>query len=213
VREHAAGLVSGLTGDGLALLDAIKRSPHDEQLRLVFADWLEEDGQADRAAFTREQALGGASLKTGRCREPWRRTPPREVRVGAVEWCWRGGLVAAVVCPLADWLADADWLAACHPLERVVLCECRPRPLGGHSLWEWANGSRLAMWPGASVSHPSHALPDRVLSALSLYGHGRVDAGPGCHRDRARYPTAEAALLALSDFLIAEARAGRPRWR
>jgi uncharacterized protein (TIGR02996 family) len=38
-----------------ALLQAIIGSPHDDGLRLVYADFLEENGQPDRAAFIRVQ--------------------------------------------------------------------------------------------------------------------------------------------------------------
>src|SRR5436190_8044620 len=47
-----------------ALLDAIAQAPDDDAVRLVFADWLDDHGEADRAAFIRLQcdALG---------RPPW----------------------------------------------------------------------------------------------------------------------------------------------
>jgi uncharacterized protein (TIGR02996 family) len=36
-----------------AFLEAIRAAPHDDGLRLVYADWLEEHGQSDKAEFLR----------------------------------------------------------------------------------------------------------------------------------------------------------------
>src|SRR5688500_1981869 len=41
--------------DGQALLDAVCETPDDDTPRLVYADWLEENGEADRAEFIRGQ--------------------------------------------------------------------------------------------------------------------------------------------------------------
>jgi uncharacterized protein (TIGR02996 family) len=41
--------------DGDALRRAILDQPDDDTLRLIYADWLDENGQADRAAFVRAQ--------------------------------------------------------------------------------------------------------------------------------------------------------------
>jgi uncharacterized protein (TIGR02996 family) len=41
--------------DGEALFQAILEDPEDTGLRLVYADWLEEHGDADRAEFIRVQ--------------------------------------------------------------------------------------------------------------------------------------------------------------
>src|SRR5262249_30478553 len=50
------------TGDEAALLGAIGEAPEDDAPRLVYADWLEERGDPDRAAFIRTQCrLAGVS--------------------------------------------------------------------------------------------------------------------------------------------------------
>ena len=41
--------------DAQALLDAIVDAPDDDAVRLVFSDWLDEHGDADRAEFIRAQ--------------------------------------------------------------------------------------------------------------------------------------------------------------
>ena len=38
-----------------AFIESICAAPHDDAPRLVFADWLEDQGQADRADFVRCQ--------------------------------------------------------------------------------------------------------------------------------------------------------------
>ena len=39
--------------DEQALLRAIRAAPEDDTVRLVYADWLEENGQPERAEFIR----------------------------------------------------------------------------------------------------------------------------------------------------------------
>src|ERR1700730_3275777 len=41
--------------DGAALLEAIQREPDDDMLRLVYADWLEENDDPERAEVIRLQ--------------------------------------------------------------------------------------------------------------------------------------------------------------
>lgn len=41
--------------DGKGLLDAILADPSSDDLRLIYADWLEDEGQAERAEFVRVQ--------------------------------------------------------------------------------------------------------------------------------------------------------------
>src|SRR5262245_55798355 len=44
-----------MTSDGEALFQAIREEPWDDTRRLAFADWLEENGDPDRATFIRLQ--------------------------------------------------------------------------------------------------------------------------------------------------------------
>src|SRR3954447_18033797 len=41
--------------DGTALLAAIRAAPDDDAPRLIYADWLDEHGQPERAEFIRVQ--------------------------------------------------------------------------------------------------------------------------------------------------------------
>ena len=43
------------TADGAGLLAAIRAMPEEDTPRLVYADWLDENGQPERAEFIRVQ--------------------------------------------------------------------------------------------------------------------------------------------------------------
>lgn len=47
-----------------ALLAAVCADPDDDTLRLVFADWLQENGEGDRAEFIREQVRFAAEPRS-----------------------------------------------------------------------------------------------------------------------------------------------------
>src|SRR5207248_2696491 len=82
-----------VVGDESAFLKAIAESPDDDGLRLVYADWLEEHGQDDRARYLREEValtrIDGRSDPTA-----WRMRIDRLRR-------WREGLGQ-------DWLDVID---------------------------------------------------------------------------------------------------------
>src|SRR5262245_26328 len=73
-----------------ALLQALRASPADDGLRLVYADWLEEQGESERAEFVRvHHALARLGPHdparwelVSRGRALWRQH----------EWAWLGGL-------------------------------------------------------------------------------------------------------------------------
>ena len=46
-----------MTNDADALLKFVLAAPDDDAPRLVFADWLDEHGDPDRAAFIRAQVV------------------------------------------------------------------------------------------------------------------------------------------------------------
>lgn len=59
--------------DGAALLRGVIDFPEDDDRRLVFADWLEEDGQSERAEFVRVQvelARLDTDQRQGECTTP-----------------------------------------------------------------------------------------------------------------------------------------------
>lgn len=62
--------------DWRALLNGVLAAPDDDLARLVYADWLEEHGEADRARFIREQiALANFKMKRGdETQDVWERS-------------------------------------------------------------------------------------------------------------------------------------------
>ena len=55
-----------MTSDGEALFRALCVNSTDDTARLVYADWLQENGQAERADFIRLQCERGTSARRTR---------------------------------------------------------------------------------------------------------------------------------------------------
>src|SRR5262249_2869178 len=119
-----------------AFLADIIANPDDDDLRLVYADWLEDHGQPERAEFIRLQIevarrTGGEDSRwliwKKRPREkellekhgkawieeqpPWARDAPA---------FWRG-LVYSVLAKAEAFVAGAAWLMRAVPVERLAL--------------------------------------------------------------------------------------------
>src|SRR5437588_361311 len=71
-----------MTSDERGLIDAIRDDPDDESARLVYADWLEENGQAERAEFVRLQLARAA----GEATEESRHREKQLLAAHASEW-------------------------------------------------------------------------------------------------------------------------------
>jgi uncharacterized protein (TIGR02996 family) len=114
-------------------LRAIADSPHDDAHRLVYADWLEEHGQPDRAELIRVQvALADppedrAAYRTLRAREAalldahgqeW--FGPLQ-KLGVHSWVLRRGLVEAVTLSARKLLEHAEDLFTLAPIHTVKL--------------------------------------------------------------------------------------------
>jgi uncharacterized protein (TIGR02996 family) len=115
-----------------ALLHAILEQPEDDVPRLVYADWLEENGDADRAAFIRLQ-IELAKLPEN---DRHHRSNPRESELlrkhratwarGLPPWARKGtfcrGFVEAVSATARQFLKDGARLRRLTPL-RVLQIE------------------------------------------------------------------------------------------
>src|SRR5262245_60193011 len=116
-----------------AFLTAITANPQDDTPRLVFADWLEEHGESDRAVFIR---LGCQLAKMeeddpqypvlGRRLSALQRQHFEKWQQEAPEWArkrvdfWRGFIVRVVITA-TQWLKRADELLAAVPVTGVRL--------------------------------------------------------------------------------------------
>ncbi len=111
--------------DGDLLLRAILDDPAEDTARLIYADWLDENGQAERAHGIR----WGCSSEQRSRSWPLSRSAPLVVAGVRVnnptlpEWCESGlcnrGFISEVTCTAAAWLQWADAITAAHPVERV----------------------------------------------------------------------------------------------
>lgn len=213
----------GAVSDGEGILAAILEEPGDDGLRLIYADWLEETGQAERAEFVREQMrIAGMPLASN---DPYHRrftvarrllitVGPKIAPAGfdtilSKKWFdlraeakgvsfWRG-FVHAVRCPLAAWLEHGRSICAAHPVERVELSDREP----WISYPSDDDVPAYVWFPDDTPSEPDE-LPHRLYDILQG-GKPAPDAG----RD---YPSREAAIDALSRacLLHAGARHLRP---
>jgi uncharacterized protein (TIGR02996 family) len=123
--------------DDRAFLQDILEHPEDDAPRLVYADWLEESGEPERAAraeFIRVQyAL--QRLPPGDARRPQLEERERDLRLaheaewvaplrelGSVQaWEFRRGFVEKVALRVADFLGLAERLFAAAPVRELRL--------------------------------------------------------------------------------------------
>ncbi len=206
--------------DGEALLRTILDDPSDDVLRLVYADWLDEAGQPDRAALIRVQIelrhivsvdltalearlLGKVDDRVWQCRREW--ALPADVRtdwptdVGG--WEWHRGFPEVWHCPLALWEAHGSALASTAPVRRVVLTDREPQgsvsnPRKQERTW-FRDDAYWVQRPDEGCLLPTHLFdflePDSF--DVAMFDHAQT------------YPTRGDALVALSNACLARATA------
>ena len=149
--------------DEQAFLDAIKASPADPGVRLVYADWLEEQGDT-RCEFVRIQVrLAGLSPEAPEYRSVKRREWQLRTRCTAY---WLGWLDQPPWWP-TDHLREGPEAWLCPALGQVVaagLCwECCMAGHGGPTdTAEWLSG-----WVAGSGRFPSLAEFQRVCASCA----------------------------------------------
>lgn len=128
-----------LLSDYQALLAAVRADPTNDLPRLVFADWFDDRGAAERAAFVRVQiAIVAESSRPfsqaemtaqqfGRLIATPTTIPPAgwvvESVLGPGSGCsgWVRGFIESVTCPAAAWVAHGDDMLAREPVRAVRL--------------------------------------------------------------------------------------------
>lgn len=115
--------------DGEALLQAILDDPADDLPRLAWADWLEEQGQDDYAAFIRRQ------LSSDRAVTYWSPFPETQSALWllegvpdgpAIQARVRRGLVECVILSCEQFMQGAAALFARQPVTEVTLWDKVP---------------------------------------------------------------------------------------
>jgi len=115
-----------------AFLEAIREQPDDEVPRLIYADWLEEHGQPERAEFIRVQLrLALLSEDTSeraaltqreqallaKQRDAWLKSVPKSLRM---QCGFRRGFASELVCTVGQWRRSAERLLRACPLLQAL---------------------------------------------------------------------------------------------
>jgi uncharacterized protein (TIGR02996 family) len=200
-----------MTPDGEALVASVLARPDDDAPRLVYADWLEENGDPDRAELIRVQcelSTWDPAAGVGVGRHPrWRHLRRRQgelldafgrgwrladlpadlrhVLPDAAHDLYHRGFVGTVRVDCRTWLDHGPPLVRACPVTRVLLTD--RDPARGGRAWAWAEGRDR--W-GDGVS----TLPPALFACLSA----------------AAYPTEAAAVEAASRAALAFARTSPP---
>lgn len=171
-----------MTNAGDALLQAILDEPDADDVRLIYADWLDEHGaawQREHAALIRWQIATGAVLEFradgSGCK--WRYLTRRKGKApkaawGALGWLcpsmmWANrlvkferGFISEIECPCKAWMECGPEVAQRHPLTRVGLVDKRQEDRGNDDFFICRDE------PG-----PQH-LPRPLFEALKGSGEG-----------------------------------------
>jgi uncharacterized protein (TIGR02996 family) len=125
--------------DRQALLRTIRENPADDAPRLVFADWCDENGEPERAAFIRAQCryaaanpgVGAAPIADPEVRRLWEigTEPGGFLEVPGFYGMpyWKRGFIESVRLRAADWLAHGSALAKRPEPIRPAARALRPR--------------------------------------------------------------------------------------
>jgi uncharacterized protein (TIGR02996 family) len=162
--------------DRAAFLRAIRDRPDDDTIRLVFADWLEENGGAKAAERIRRQIANGKTFKiNGLGGFPFDPTGPGG---DGFLVTWRRGFVDEIRCRSEWWILHGDAVTARHPVTRVRLTTwpdaarmyelCRAAGMGespGNRIDRWA-GILRATWPGVAFELPPEPMYYSAVEAF-----------------------------------------------
>ncbi len=110
--------------DGSDLLAAILANPDDDNVRLVYADWLQENGDEARAEYIRLRILRDGDRDADiRAVDLWyanvRQWEPLRGANGEALGSWYRGFIRDIEDTAGWWLAHADEILSRHPVRRV----------------------------------------------------------------------------------------------
>ncbi|HYT94537.1 MAG TPA: TIGR02996 domain-containing protein [Gemmataceae bacterium] len=159
-----------------ALLQAVVENPADDAVRLVYADWLEEHGDVDRAEFIRVQvqraslpsdAPQQAELRTRslaltlRCGSRWRGQLPM---LPGISWhrFWRGFLSGATVTRWKHYRLQATALFAATPIQFLRLLS-----LNTQQCVEFVESARLRQLFGLELRLRDWERGDEAIATLA----------------------------------------------
>lgn len=145
-----------------AFLESIIAAPDDDAPRLIYADWLEENGEPERAEFIRVQCAIAkdricrvAPTPCERCEDckRWHHLSRREKELlnengyflDRIQAPWpdvlrffKRGFVESVSCYCADWLKHGPAIVRSAPIREVRLADKHPsRSSYNRNRWAW----------------------------------------------------------------------------
>lgn len=122
-----------MSDDELALLRTICDDPEDDVARLVYADWIEERGQIQRAEFIRRQINGHYAEDLfdtawlpdceGRLREWYfHQYPPNHVPDRPYSFCIDRGFISEIRCDMATFMDRECMCQGSEAYPRITSC-------------------------------------------------------------------------------------------
>lgn len=186
--------------DGEALLRAILANPACDTARLVYADWLQENGSDPLAHWIRARVASPdvtTVLGPSDSVSAFGGIVARGVRAFAGKGVYpngklffRRGFAEAVESTSEMWIAHADAITAAHPVERVTLTtfplhlswrdtltENEQVQIYGRNQWVPAGADNIlralaAEWPRIAFTLPSGT--DEIHTITELYASGAI---------------------------------------
>lgn len=149
-------------------LGTIRENLDDDTPRLVFADWLQENGDEDHAEFIRlqcAQARGGVA--DGTCvnellranRKRWLRGLPKSLIDNPSRCQFRRGLPALVTMKANRFVADGNRVQQLTALEELTLEEPSPAAI---------NSPALVGVPGLKLMHVTSAIVEALAASRAV---------------------------------------------
>jgi uncharacterized protein (TIGR02996 family) len=119
-----------------AFLTDILANRDNDTPRLIYADWLDDNGEGERAEFIRLQVTSGKPIYVGG--EVWMEptddkaadllclnvggwTPCSTEEETYTEWSWRRGFIESLSCRKEMWTASGPDIVMAHPIDHVRL--------------------------------------------------------------------------------------------
>ena len=191
--------------DGELLLHNILDNPADDVVRLVYADWLEEQGDAKRAAAIRWFIANPDYYQF----VPITEFVPSLTEFkfsGEVCGVWHRGFGREVRMRCADFMTHAGAIFREHPVERVVLTDREPQPQHTGRCG-WMNYYEVFDDPvyfsgGHAPRFENYALPRELYLLL----RGDSDVIENSNNCWAMYRTREDCVSALSTACVTYGR-------
>lgn len=200
-----------------ALNRAVVEQPDDDTVRLVFADWLEEHGEGERAELIRLQVWHGQNWPTHELRKGCRCKSCRTFRrcteilclANRVKWAgpawapcckirWYRGFIETIELPVDQLEPHAAAIFAEHPVTAVKLVDAVP------SLDSMVGSTRRA-WYLADKRNPETCDPMMGYIPIALFGElarmstNNVDAW---NLVLAVYPNEESAMQEVENAAV-----------